>query len=55
MAVTGPTAQNFPDAFVGKVTLSAYEPFPIISSTVYSSTPRPRSSSFPGCSPARSA
>jgi hypothetical protein len=37
MAVTGPTAQNFPDAFVGKVTLSAYEPFPIISSTVYSS------------------
>jgi hypothetical protein len=37
MAVTGPTAQNFPDAFVGKVTLSAYEPFPIVSSTVYSS------------------
>jgi hypothetical protein len=29
-------AENFPDAFVGKVTLSAYEPFPIISSTVYS-------------------
>src|SRR5438067_8660646 len=35
--MAGPTEENFPNAFVGNVTLSAFEPFPIISSTVYSS------------------
>lgn len=37
LPTTGPTAQRNPDAFVGKVTLSAYEPYPIVSSTAYSS------------------
>lgn len=37
MAGTGPTAQNNPDAFVGKVTLSVYEPYPVVTGTNMSS------------------
>jgi len=37
MPVTGPTAWNSPDAFVGRNVLSAFEPYPIVSGTAYSS------------------
>lgn len=35
--MAGPSASNNPDAFVGRAILSAYEPYPLISSTAYSS------------------
>lgn len=37
MATAGPAAWNTPDAFVGRPQLNAYEPYPIVSSTAYSS------------------
>lgn len=37
MPTTGPTAQNNPDAFVGKVTLSAYEPYGAMTGSAFSS------------------
>lgn len=37
MGNTTPSAWANPDAFVGRATLSGYEPYPIVSSTAYSS------------------
>lgn len=45
MAVTGPTAWNNPDAFVGRATLSAYEPYALQTGSTFSSTP-PASAAF---------
>lgn len=37
MPVTGPTAQNNPDLFMGRAVLSGYEPYPLLNATSASS------------------